>query len=156
MAFLDTIMWPFSWAVSFILSTFHTVLSMLGLPEASGWNWAISILLLVLVIRIILIPLFVRQIKSQRGMQIIQPEIQKLQAKYKGKKDPVSRQQMAAEQQSLFKKHKVNPFTGGGIDHVPATQRLWPQQQVPDIVRLNHPPMDPDEADEEQIPGLSG
>lgn len=110
MAFLDTIMWPFSWAVSFILSTFHTVLSMLGLPEASGWNWTISILLLVLVIRIILIPLFVRQIKSQRGMQIIQPEIQKLQAKYKGKKDPVSRQQMAAEQQSLFKKHKVNPF----------------------------------------------
>lgn len=110
MAFLDAIMWPFSWAVSFILSMFHSVLTFLGLPEASGWNWTISILLLVLVIRIILIPLFVRQIKSQRGMQIIQPEIQKLQAKYKGKKDPVSRQQMAAEQQALFKKHKVNPF----------------------------------------------
>lgn len=110
MAFLDTIMWPFSWAVSFILSFFHSVLSMLGMPEGSGWNWTISIMLLVLVIRIILIPLFVRQIKSQRGMQIIQPEIQKLQAKYKGKKDPVSRQQMASEQQALFKKHKVNPF----------------------------------------------
>ncbi|WP_300344074.1 membrane protein insertase YidC [Nesterenkonia sp.] len=110
MAFLDAIMWPFSWAVSFILSMFHSVLSMLGLPTDSGWNWTISIVLLVLVVRIILIPLFVRQIKSQRGMQIIQPEIQKLQAKYKGKKDPVSRQQQAAEQQALFKKHKVNPF----------------------------------------------
>ncbi|GFZ83311.1 membrane protein insertase YidC [Nesterenkonia alkaliphila] len=110
MAFLDTIMWPFSWAVSFILSMWHSLLSLMGLPEGSGWNWAISILLLVLVIRIILIPLFVRQIKSQRGMQIIQPEIQKLQAKYKGKKDPVSRQAMAQEQQALFKKHKVNPF----------------------------------------------
>ncbi|WP_150460617.1 membrane protein insertase YidC [Nesterenkonia ebinurensis] len=110
MAFLDTIMWPFSWAVSFILSTWHSLLTLLGMPEGSGWNWTISILLLVLVIRIILIPLFVRQIKSQRGMQIIQPEIQKLQAKYKGKKDPVSRQAMAQEQQALFKKHKVNPF----------------------------------------------
>lgn len=110
MAFLDTIMWPFSWAVSFILSTFHTVLSMLGLPEASGWNWTISILLLVLVIRIILIPLFVRQIKSQRGMQIIQPEIQKLQAKYKGKKDQYSRQAMAEEQMSLFRENKTSPW----------------------------------------------
>lgn len=51
---------------------------------------------------------------------------------------------------------RCNPFTGGGIDHVPASQRLWPQQQVPDIVRLNHPPMDPEEADEEQIPSRSG
>lgn len=110
MAFLDAIMWPFSWAVSFILSMFHSVLTLLGLPEESGWNWTISIILLVLVIRVILIPLFVRQIKSQRGMQIVQPELQKLQAKYKGKKDPVSRQAQVQEQQALFKKHKVNPF----------------------------------------------
>ncbi|WP_218221084.1 membrane protein insertase YidC [Nesterenkonia sp. Act20] len=110
MGFFDTIMWPFTWAVSFILSTFHGLLSAIGLPESSGWNWVLSIVLLVLVIRIILIPLFVKQIKSQRGMQIIQPEVQKLQAKYKGKKDAVSRQQMAQEQQALFKKHNVNPF----------------------------------------------
>lgn len=57
---------------------------------------------------------------------------------------------------TLWRILRCNPFTGGGIDHVPATQRLWPQQQVPDIVRLNHPPMDPDEADEDQIPGLTG
>ncbi|MCH8563490.1 membrane protein insertase YidC [Nesterenkonia sp. LB17] len=110
MGFFDTIMWPFTWAVSFILSTFHGLLTAVGLPFDSGWNWVLSIVLLVLVIRIILIPLFVKQIKSQRGMQIIQPEVQKLQAKYKGKKDPVSRQQMAQEQQALFKQHNVNPF----------------------------------------------
>lgn len=110
MGFLDTIMWPFSWAVSFILSMFHNVLSFLGFNYESGWTWVMSIVLLVLLVRVILIPLFVRQIKSQRGMQIVQPEIQKLQAKYKGKKDPVSRQAQAAEQQALFKKHKVNPF----------------------------------------------
>lgn len=110
MAFLDAIMWPFSWAVSFILSMWHSLLTLLGLPEGSGWNWTISIILLVLVIRVILIPLFVKQIKSQRGMQIMQPEMQKLQAKYKGKKDPASRQAQVAEQQALFKKHGVNPF----------------------------------------------
>ncbi len=110
MGFFDTIMAPFTWAVSFILSMFHSLLSALGMDSESGWNWTISIILLVILIRVILIPLFVRQIKSQRGMQIIQPEIQKLQAKYKGKKDPVSRQAMAQEQQALFKKHKVNPF----------------------------------------------
>ncbi|GAA1823658.1 membrane protein insertase YidC [Nesterenkonia flava] len=96
--------------MSFILTLFHNVLTFLGMDADSGWNWTISIVLLVLVIRIILIPLFVRQIKSQRGMQVVQPELQKLQAKYKGKKDPVSRQQMVQEQQALFKKHKVNPF----------------------------------------------
>lgn len=110
MGFFDTIMAPFTWAVSFILSMFHSLLTALGMDSESGWNWTISIILLVILIRIILIPLFVRQIKSQRGMQIIQPEIQKLQAKYKGKKDPVSRQAMAQEQQALFKKHRVNPF----------------------------------------------
>ena len=110
MGFFDTIMAPFTWAVSFILSMFHSLLTAVGMDSESGWNWTFSIVLLVILIRIILIPLFVRQIKSQRGMQIIQPEIQKLQAKYKGKKDPVSRQAMAQEQQALFKKHKVNPF----------------------------------------------
>ncbi|GAB3194765.1 membrane protein insertase YidC [Nesterenkonia suensis] len=110
MGFFDTLMTPFTWAVSFILSMFHTGLTFLGLDPESGANWTLSIILLVIVIRVILIPLFVRQIKSQRGMQIIQPEVQKLQAKYKGKKDPVSRQAMAQEQQALFKKHKVNPF----------------------------------------------
>lgn len=113
MGFFDTLMAPFTWAVSWLLSTFHNLLTLINpSPDwaESGWNWTMSIIMLVIVIRVILIPLFVRQIKSQRGMQIIQPEVQKLQAKYKGKKDPVSRQAMAQEQQALFKKHKVNPF----------------------------------------------
>ena len=113
MGFFDTLMAPFTWAVSWLLSMFHNLLTLFsddGAWADSGWNWLLSIVMLVIVIRIILIPLFVRQIKSQRGMQEIQPEIQKLQAKYKGKKDPVSRQAMAQEQQALFKQHKVNPF----------------------------------------------
>ncbi|TLP80085.1 membrane protein insertion efficiency factor YidD [Nesterenkonia sphaerica] len=41
---------------------------------------------------------------------------------------------------------RCNPFTGGGVDHVPVSQRVWPEEQVPEIVRLNHPPIprDPD------------
>lgn len=42
---------------------------------------------------------------------------------------------------------RCNPFTGGGVDHVPATQRLWPRGRVPEIIELNHPPMDAEEPD---------
>ena len=50
--------------------------------------WGLSIVGLVIVIRILLIPLFVKQINAQRGLQLLQPEIKKIQAKYKGKTDP--------------------------------------------------------------------
>ena len=43
---------------------------------------------------------------------------------------------------------RCNPFSHGGVDHVPVTDRIWPDQAVPHIVRLNHPPMDPPEPDE--------
>ena len=49
-----------------------------------GVSWALSIIGLVVVIRILLIPLFVRQIKSQRNMQMLQPKVRELQKKYKG------------------------------------------------------------------------
>lgn len=111
MGFLDTILFPFKWAVSWVIGMFHDLLTMFGLPETSGWNWTLSIVLLVILIRTLLIPIFVRQIKSQRAMQELQPEIKKLQAKYKGKKDQLSRQAMAMEQQALFKEHGTSPFS---------------------------------------------
>ena len=43
---------------------------------------------------------------------------------------------------TLWRILRCNPFSGGGINHVPAAQRLWPREQVPEIVWLNHPPMD--------------
>ncbi|WP_320538376.1 membrane protein insertase YidC [Pseudarthrobacter sp. IC2-21] len=90
---------------------FHEGLSILGLPEASGWTWTLSIIGLVLVIRAALIPVFVRPIKAQRGMQLLQPDMKKLQDKYKGKTDPLSRQAMAKEQMAMYKKHGTNPFS---------------------------------------------
>lgn len=111
MNFFDIILWPFKMAVSWVLGAFHTLLGWLGMPPESGWTWTLAIILLVVLIRTLLIPVFVKQIKAQRAMQALQPEIQKLQAKYKGKKDQLSRQAMAMEQQALFKQHGTSPFS---------------------------------------------
>lgn len=46
---------------------------------------------------------------------------------------------------TLWRILRCNPFSSGGIDHVPASGRLWRCSEVPEIVRLNHPPMDPDD-----------
>ncbi|MEP7035959.1 MAG: membrane protein insertase YidC [Actinomycetota bacterium] len=70
-----------------------------------------SIVGLVIVIRIILIPLFVKTIHSQRRMQFIQPEMQKIKEKYKGKTDPESRQAMTQETMGLYKRTGTNPFS---------------------------------------------
>ncbi|GAA1049033.1 membrane protein insertase YidC [Arthrobacter russicus] len=106
-----TILFPFKWLVSAIMVGFHEGLTFLGLPGESGWTWTLSIIGLVLVIRAALIPVFVKQIKAQRGMQALQPEMKKLQTKYKGKTDQLSRQAMAQEQMALYKSHGTNPFS---------------------------------------------
>lgn len=96
--------------VSFILVGFEKLLVWLGMSPASGWTWALSIVGLVITIRVLLIPLFVRQIKSQRAQQILAPELKKIQAKYKGKKDQASREAMSRETIALYQKHKTNPL----------------------------------------------
>jgi YidC/Oxa1 family membrane protein insertase len=111
MDFFETIMFPFKWFVSIIMVGFHEGLSAVGLPAANGWTWTLSIIGLVLVIRAALIPVFVKQIKAQRGMQLLQPDLKKLQDKYKGKTDQLSRQAMAQEQMAMYKKHGTNPFS---------------------------------------------
>ena len=58
-----------------------------------------------------LIPLFVKQIKSQRKMMEIAPELRKVQEKYKGKKDQLSREAMSRETMALYKKHGTTPVS---------------------------------------------
>ncbi|MBP3035672.1 membrane protein insertase YidC [Arthrobacter sp. zg-ZUI100] len=110
MGFFDTILFPFKWVVSWIMWIFHEGFVFLGMDAASGWTWTLSIIGLVIVIRAALIPVFVKQIKAQRGMQSLQPDLKKLQQKYKGKTDQLSRQAMTQEQMALYKKHGTNPF----------------------------------------------
>jgi YidC/Oxa1 family membrane protein insertase len=101
---------PLYEAVTFIMVAFHTLFKTLGLPATSGAAWSLSIVGLVVVIRILLIPLFVKQINAQRGLQLLQPEIKKIQAKFKGKTDPESRQKQQQEMMKLYKDNGTNPL----------------------------------------------
>ncbi|MDP9067695.1 MAG: YidC/Oxa1 family membrane protein insertase [Actinomycetota bacterium] len=73
-------------------------------------NYGLAIILLTVAVRVLLLPLSIKQTRSMREMQRIQPEVKKIQAKYKGKKD--ARQQMNEEMMGLYKEHGVNPFGG--------------------------------------------
>jgi YidC/Oxa1 family membrane protein insertase len=83
----------------------------MGLESISGISWVLAVVGLVLVVRSALIPIFVKQIKSQRNMMLVQPELKKLQDKYKGKTDRDSRERMAREQMDLYKRTGSNPLS---------------------------------------------
>ena len=104
------LMWPIKWVIEAILVGFHTLLTAIGFSEGSGLTWVLSIVGLVLVIRSAMIPLTVRQIVSSRKSLEIQPEIQRIQKKYKGKKDQFSREAMQRETMEAYKKAGTNPF----------------------------------------------
>lgn len=108
---MSTILKPIEWVVAWIMVQFHSLLTAVGMDATSGWTWALSIVGLVVVIRILLIPLFVKQIKASRGLQLIQPEMRKIQTKYKGKKDQASREAMQRETMDLYKRTGTNPFS---------------------------------------------
>ncbi len=111
MDFFGTILWPIKWVIEAILVAFHSGLTAIGLPEADGWTWVLSITGLVLVVRAALIPIFVRQIKSQRRMLEVAPQLKKIQDKYKGKKDQFSREAMSRETMDLYKRTGTNPLS---------------------------------------------
>src|SRR3712207_5617337 len=102
---------PFRWIVSAIMAAFHSGLTAMGMPATGGWTWTLSIIGLVLVIRAVLIPVFLAQVRAQRRMRLLQPDLKALQEKYKGKTDQLSRQALAQEQMALYKKHGTNPFS---------------------------------------------
>lgn len=111
MSWFDGLLWPIMVVVAWIMVKFHDLLTALGLEEAGGLSWTLAIVGLVIVIRILLIPLFFKQIRASRGMQMLAPEMQVIQKKYKGKTDPASREAMSRETMALYKKHGTNPFS---------------------------------------------
>lgn len=100
---LDFLYIPVSW----VLLQWHHLFTHLGLSAASGVNWALSIVFLVITARVLLFRLFIRQIKYQRQMAILQPQIKELQKKYKDDKQEQQRQIMALQQE-----HGFNPLSG--------------------------------------------
>ena len=71
----------------------------------SGWTWALAIVMLTVVIRTALIPLFVKQIKSSRSMQLLQPKVRELQKKYGH-----DREKLGQETMKLYRENNANPL----------------------------------------------
>jgi YidC/Oxa1 family membrane protein insertase len=111
MDFFGTILWPIKWVIEAILVGFHWMLSELGMDPAGGLTWVLSIVGLELLVRAALIPIFVRQIKSQRKMLEVAPQLKKIQDKYRGKKDQFSREAMQRETMALYQKAGTNPLS---------------------------------------------
>jgi len=111
MDFISLILWPIKWVIELILVAFHSMWTFFGLDPNAGVTWVLSIVGLVIVVRAALIPIFVRQIKSQRRMLEVAPQLKKIQDKYKGKKDQFSREAMSRETMDLYKKTGTNPLS---------------------------------------------
>src|SRR6476620_8394334 len=73
--------------------------------DSVGLSWGLSIIALTVVVRALLVPLTVKQLKSMQAMQRLAPEMKALQAKYKDDKQKQQQELMA-----LYKEHSVNPF----------------------------------------------
>ena len=99
---MSAILNPLYNAVSWVMITFHDLLSFTNNEDV---QWSVGIIGLVVLIRIILIPLFVKQIKSQRALTALQPHMKAIQKKYKD-----DRQKQSEEMMKLYKEHKTNPF----------------------------------------------
>ena len=97
---------PFYEAVAWLIVHIHAVLSPV-LGKNNGWSWALSIVLLTVAMRLLLFPLFVKQTRNMRAMQVLQPKMKELQAKYKNDKERLNQEMMA-----LWKEHGTNPFAG--------------------------------------------
>jgi YidC/Oxa1 family membrane protein insertase len=101
---IDTLLAPLEWVISALLYFFHQGFSTFLDPTA-GVTWALSIVGLVIVVRILIIPLFVRQVKSQRNLQLIQPQMKELQKKYAG-----DREKLGQEMMKLYRETGTNPL----------------------------------------------
>ena len=98
------------WVISQVMLFWHSVWEHIlpsGRLLGTNWTWVLSIVFLVITLRIILFPIFVKQIKSQRAMQAIQPKMKELQQKHKGDRETLQQEVM-----KLYKEEKVNPLMG--------------------------------------------
>ena len=102
------IMTPLYYATSGILVLWHKLFhDTLGLSE--GWSWSLSIIGLTVVIRTLLIPLFVKQIKNSRNLQLLQPKVRELQKKYGH-----DRERLTQETMKLYRETGTNPLASCG------------------------------------------
>lgn len=90
-------------ALSFLIDPLYDILNWIHANLGISWGW--SIVVLTIMVRILLIPLGVKQYTSMRAMQKLQPKLKELQKKYKDDK-----QKLNEETMKFYREHKVNPF----------------------------------------------
>jgi len=100
--FLD----PLYTAVAWVMAQIHAGLSLI-MPSTSGQAWFLTIILLVVFMRLLLVPLFVKQMHSMRKMSALTPQLQELRKKYKGDKQTLNEETMR-----LYRENGVNPLGG--------------------------------------------
>ncbi|MCW2621077.1 MAG: rane protein insertase, YidC/Oxa1 family [Frankiales bacterium] len=102
MSIVDVIGFP----VAQVLKGIHNGLSTV-FPADGGLAWGLSIIFLTVFVRILLFPVFVKQIRSQRRMQEIAPKVKELQKLHKGDRETLNREMM-----TLYKDNNANPIAG--------------------------------------------
>ena len=107
---MDTILFPLMWIIGWIIVGVHKLLTLVGMPSGAGAAWVLAIIGMTIIVRALMIPLFNKQIRSSRAMQQLSPEIQKIQKKYKGKRDQISQQRQQEELMALYRSHGSSPF----------------------------------------------
>ncbi|GAA1409637.1 membrane protein insertase YidC [Oerskovia paurometabola] len=109
---LSTLVHPIQLVVAWILVHLHSALTALGLDPAGGTAWSLAIVGLVVIVRLVLVPLVVVQVRGMRAMRLASPEIRRIQEKYRGTSDPASRDAARREQQELMARTGANPLAG--------------------------------------------
>jgi YidC/Oxa1 family membrane protein insertase len=92
--------------VAWVLKEIYGFLSP-ALGPTSGWTWALSIIILVVLMRLVLVPLFIKQMHTSRAMSALQPEMTALRKKYKDDKQTLNQEMM-----KLYQQAGVNPLMG--------------------------------------------
>src|SRR5215468_10649138 len=96
----------------------HAVLSV-PFGASSGWAWGLSIVILVMLMRLIMVPLFVKQVNAQRKMQAHMPQLQEIRKRYKNDK-----QRLNEETMKFYKENGINPL-GGCLPLVAQLPVFW-------------------------------
>lgn len=107
---LDAVMVPVQTSISWVLLHAVQLLGLVGLAPTQGATWFAAVALLVIAIRLALIPLTLRQIRSARATAAMTPHLRALQARYRGRTDAESRRSMAEESAALRREHGAGPL----------------------------------------------
>lgn len=105
-------------AVAWLIARIHAVLAV-PFGASSGWAWGLSIVILVMLMRLIMVPLFIKQVNAQRKMQSHMPQLQELRKRYKNDK-----QRLNEETMKFYRENGINPL-GGCLPLVAQLPLFW-------------------------------